>query len=250
MAKLTDARIRALKPTSRDRWVGDGHGLWLRVRTSGSKVFVLRKKHSGRTRIVTLGEWPGYALAEARSRAAAEAVITRARRRGEAPPPSAASGTVAELANEFYTNRIEPKYRRLANARVYRDHLIAELGTAKLRSVRHRDLADTIKAYAGEAPVAANRFLAFVKRCFRFAVASGYLETSPAAALDRSIAGGEEDPRNRVLSNDEIRKLWHSEGPHTALLRFLLLTLTRIGEAQRASWSNFKADRWHIPAAH
>ena len=130
MAKLNDARIRALKPSSRDRWVGDGQGLWLRVRTSGSKVFVLRKKHRGRQRVITLGEWPDYPLANARARAATEAALTRARRRGDAPAVITSSGTVAELANEFYDARIAPKYRRLANAKTYRDRLI----TLNLRS--------------------------------------------------------------------------------------------------------------------
>jgi integrase len=250
MAKLTDARIRTLKPTTLDRWVGDGQGLWLRVRTSGSKVFVLRKKHAGRVRVLTLGEWPDYALANARARAAAEAVLTRARRRGEAPPPAATTGTVAQLAKEFYESRIAKRYRRAKNARVYRDRLILELGTTKLRAVTHSQLAAIVKAYAKDAPVAANRFLAFTKQVFRFAIASGYLDRSPAAELDRSIAGGEERTRARVLTDDEIRALWHAPGRYTPLLRFLLGTLARIGEAQRATWSHVKLTRWEIPAAH
>jgi len=250
VAKLTDARIRALKPAERDRWVGDGQGLWLRVRTSGSKVFVLRKAHGGRLRVTTLGDWPDYPLVEARARAAAEASLTRARRRGEAPPPSALSGTVAQLAGEFYDARIKPKYRRTASARVYRDRLIAELGTTKLRAVTHAQLARILKTYAKEAPVAANRFLAFVKLVFRFAVASGYLERSPAAELDRSVAGGEEHTRERVLSDEEIRALWRAKSEHAPLMRFLLLTLARIGEAQRAAWSRVKLTRWDIPAEH
>jgi integrase len=236
MARLTDARIRALKPTARDRWVGDGRGLWLRVRTSGSKVFVLRKKHAGRARVLTLGEWPGYTLAEARARAAAEA--------------PAAAGTVARLAQEFYERRFAVRDRRAGNARVYRDRLILELGSTKLRAVTHARLAAIAKAYAKDAPVAANRFLAFVKQCFRFAVASGYLERSPAAELDRSVAGGRERARTRVLTDDEMRALWHAEGRYTPLLRFLLGTLARIGEAQRATWSHMKLTRWEIPAAH
>ena len=92
--------------------------------------------------------------------------------------------------------------------------------------------------------------MSFVKQVFRFAVANGYLERSPAAELDRSVAGGEETARARVLSNDEIKRLWRAKGPYTPLLRFLLLTLARIGEAQRATWSRVKLTRWEIPAEH
>ena len=37
---------------------------------------------------------------------------------------------------------------------------------------------------------------------------------------------------------------------HTPLLRFLLLTGQRIGEAQAATWEHLAGDVWHIPAEH
>ena len=98
----------------------------------------------------------------------------------------------------------------------------------------------------------ANRFLAFVKQALSFAVESGYLQHSPAAALTRRIAGGEEAPRVRVLTDAELRLLWAAPGSHARLLRFLLLTGARIGEAQRATWAEFDlpAKRWRVAAAH
>ena len=35
-------------------------GLWLCVRTTGTKTFAIRSKTAGKTRVVTLGEWPHY----------------------------------------------------------------------------------------------------------------------------------------------------------------------------------------------
>ena len=47
--------------------------------------------------------------------------------------------------------------------------------------------------------------------------------------------GVTEEARERILSDDEIKTLWHAPDlPHRALLRFLLLTGLRIGEAQAA----------------
>jgi len=45
----------------------------------------------------------------------------------------------------------------------------------------------------------------------------------------------------------ELRRLWQARSTHTPLLRFLLLTGQRIGEAQRTTWSHVLGDRWHIP---
>jgi integrase len=54
----------------------------------------------------------------------------------------------------------------------------------------------------------------------------------------------------RPGSDEEIAKLWHADSQHVPLLKFLLLTSARIGEAQRASWAHIHGDRWVIPAEH
>ena len=114
------------------------------------------------------------------------------------------------------------------------------------------DLASVLKSYALDAPVAANPFLSLTKLCFNYGVQSGLLEASPIDKLTTAVAGGEETARNRVLSDAEIRLLWHAKSEHASLLHLLLLTGARIGEAQLARWEHFdlKTRIWTIPAAH
>lgn len=243
---LTEVDIRKLRPGPKDRWIGDGRGLYLRVRSTGAKTFVVRSKRGGHTRIITLGKWPYYALGRARAEAARIAAD-----RPDAPTPAVAH-TVKAVVDEYFETRIASRYRRQKNARTYRDRLVRELGWRKVRDVSPVHLSTAVKAYAKDSPVAANRFLAFVKQVMSYAVASGYVPASPAAALTRRIAGGGESPRDRVLSHAELRALWGAEGDHGRLLRFLVLTGARIGETQRATWGEFDpvAHRWRIPAAH
>lgn len=248
MGRLTDRSIRNLKPADRDRWVGDGNGLWLRVRTTGTKVFVLRTKRGGRARVITLGEFPGVTLGAARLEAA-KLGADRAGHllRGESEPL-----TVTELAKEYFDRRIAGRYRRTKSARTYRDRLVKDLGWRRARDVRAQDIAKSAAAYANSAPVAANRYLSFCKLVFRHGVQTGVLEASPAVDLTAAVAGGEETPRERVLSDAELRKLWHAQGTHVRLLRYLMLTGARIGEAQRAQWAHIDLARrrWTIPAAN
>lgn len=248
MAKLSGPRIRALKPTSQDRWVGDGNGLYLRVRTSGTKTFVIRAKRGGRSKILTLGEWPGVSLASART----EAQKIAGDRAGHLLRPTTGPRTVGKLAEEFFARRIRPRYRRIKSPQTYLARLTQELGWRKLDQVRPRDIAAVVQAYALEAPVAANRFLGFIKLMFAYGVETGVLATSPALMLTNKAASGKEEARERVLTDSELRMLWHAEGDHVRLLRFLLLTGARIGEAQLARWEHFDCDaqRWVIPAAH
>jgi integrase len=75
------------------------------------------------------------------------------------------------------------------------------------------------------------------------------IEASPAIALTTRIAGGEEQSRKRTLP-DEIRALWAWNGPHTPLLRALLLLGCRISELRHATTESLVGDRLTIPAAH
>lgn len=238
-SKLTDARIRAAKPGDRDRWLNDGNGLYLRVRKGGAKVFVLRTKRAGKTYVRTLGQWPQYTLKKARLEAAQNA----ANRRG------LVTEKVADIAREWQKNVVEREYRRPHHVEGYLNRaVVPSLGHRKVQDVTPREIADMLRDYRPRGPIATNRLFAITRQLFRYAVEAGYLEQSPAAGLSRKVAGGPERHRDRTLTDDEIRLLWRAEGSHTPLLRFLLTTGQRIGEARALTWSDVRADRWHIPA--
>ena len=256
MGLLNDAGIRAAKPELRQdgtgvkdqTWLNDGDGLWLRIRAGGSKVFVLRAKSNGKSSMRTLGRWPRVTLQAARLEAAKHVhQRSRGELRPELPPV-----TVKELTEEYFERRIRRRYKRIKSAMGYRDRLIAALGPRRAWEVRALDVASVVKAYAQRTPVAANRFLSFVKQCFTYGVQSGQLENSPVAVLTAAVAGGEESARNRTLSDAEIRLLWHAQSEHAPLVRLLLLCGSRIGELQLARWEDFDiaGRRWRIPATH
>ena len=67
MGKLTDRRVRAARTGKH----GDGAGLWLVVKRSGARSWVLRYQLDGRAREMGLGPYPLVGLAAARERAQA-----------------------------------------------------------------------------------------------------------------------------------------------------------------------------------
>ena len=64
---------------------------------------------------------------------------------------------------------------------------------------------------------------------------------------------GKERARQRILSDEEIRKIWtvasQAEGSFPALVKFLLLTGARRGEAAEMTWAELKGADWELPAA-
>jgi integrase len=67
----------------------------------------------------------------------------------------------------------------------------------------------------------------------------------------RGMARVKETTRERILTDDELRKLWRAaegQGVFGALVQFLVLTATRRNEATRISRAEVIGDVWLIPA--
>ena len=73
--------------------------------------------------------------------------------------------------------------------------------------IRRRDVRELVEAIARkrDAPIMANRTLGVLSRMFNFALDREWIEASPAARIREP---GEEQSRDRVLSDDELRELW------------------------------------------
>jgi integrase len=162
---------------------------------------------------------------------------------------------VKEAMKQFFTDHVEPRWKDTRNANVYRRVIDEKLGKRPLRELDRADVASMVRGYRHDRNgdtrlVAANRLLSFTKLFLSWCAESGLLEASPAAALTPRIAGGEEQSRERVLADDEIRALWAWNGPHTPLLRSLLLSGCRISELRQATAPRVLGDRLVIPAEH
>jgi len=56
--------------------------------------------------------------------------------------------------------------------------------------------------------------------------------------------------RDRILSDDELRKVWKAEqGLFSEYVRFLLLTAARRNEAAHMTWGELQGSDWTLPAA-
>ena len=122
------------------------------------------------------------------------------------------------------------------------DEVVTELDT---RAIIAR--LETIATDSG--PVTANRARSALSQCMSWAAARGIIHRNPLIGT-RAIAV--EKPRERVLSNDEIAKLWAETdraGDFAAIIRLLLLTGQRREEVAAMRWSEIDLERrlWEIP---
>lgn len=65
---LTDAKIRAAKPTDKAYKLTDGTGMFLLVHPNGSRYWRLRYRILGKEKTLALGVYPEVSLSEARTK--------------------------------------------------------------------------------------------------------------------------------------------------------------------------------------
>ncbi|MDD2720227.1 MAG: Arm DNA-binding domain-containing protein [Gallionella sp.] len=68
MSKLTDVAIKKAKPAPKDYKLGDGGGLYILVKATGSKCWRLKYRFAGKEKLLALGTYPEISLSQARER--------------------------------------------------------------------------------------------------------------------------------------------------------------------------------------
>lgn len=239
--KLSERSIKSLKWSGKDEILNDGGGLYLNVRRS-SKTFIVRKRQQGRMLVTTLGKWrkdkdsSGITLAEARAKAAVMVV-----------EGSANEMTVRSLVDKYQSEVIEINHKRPFLADGYwRRAVIPSLGGKRVADIRPYDIAQMVETYAKEkGKRTGDQLRSMTKTLFGYAVEIGVIPANPAAHVTARVTGYKYQPRERVLTDDEIKLLWAEPKANARLLRFLLLTGLRISEGQKGHQDG---DKWIVPA--
>jgi integrase len=163
-----------------------------------------------------------------------------------------AENSVSKIWDE-YSNRVLLKSKRTANHQMRCfDRLVRPaIGDRPIYDLKRSDMTRMFDKIADKnGLVMSDRMSAYLSACFRWQQVRDDDFVSPIiSGMARTT--NKELRRKRVLSDDEIRKLWKAtaEGTYGALLRFLLLTGARRAEAAEMPWSELRGSVWLLPAA-
>jgi integrase len=112
----------------------------------------------------------------------------------------------------------------------------APLHKLRLADIDRRTIAVLLgQIEIGSGPTARNRLRSALSSFFSWAIQEGLAETNPVQGTGKADAGAS---RDRVLSQEELRKLWHALGDDrfSEIVRLLLLTGCRRNEIGRLQW--------------
>ncbi len=239
---LTDTKLRTMKPRDKAYQEADSGGLFIDVLPGGSKVWRLRYRLNGKQEKVTLGDYPAFALSEARSwRDECRTLFERglspmALKRGDPIPDDAApevkemaqafirnwclqtrarakakeeaadiENTVEAFAQRWFTDIAEPANSNPRNVRRILDKdVIPAIGKKQIASVTVTDiLAITDRIKARGADQMALQTRNVLKRLFAYAIAREKTQFNPAAAIEAKFIASAKS-RDVALTPEEV----------------------------------------------
>jgi integrase len=239
-----------------DDLVGFGHRL---RQGAGGKVlrsWVAQYRHQGRTRRVLLGA--ADVLTAKQAREAAKKVLAKVAL-GQDPAGERADRaskdrlTVKALVAEYLSWK-ETQVRS-STFRATKNYLSGDyyrpLYAMAIDAVKRKDVAACIVAITRRhGMAAAGQARAALSAFFVWAMQQGFTEANPVigTAMPKQNA-----PRDRVLTDDELAKIWQASGDDDfgRITRLLILTGCRRAEVGGMAWDELDLEQgtWTIPAA-
>jgi integrase len=240
--RLTTASVEALKldtgATDTIFFDADLPGFGVRVRASGARTWVYQYKIGGRTRRLVLGHVA--AIKPARAREIAGELHAKVRLGGD--PAAEKREKVQRSLNTFGTlvERFLDQYHRRPRTRaeVVR-HLrkyAAPLHSMPVDSITLRDIAHLLSSIdTASGGTTANRVRSTLSACFAWVMREGLVLANPVMNSNKR----EERSRDRVLSNDELKRIWNAtvDDIHGVIIKLLILTGQRRSEISELRWS-------------
>lgn len=260
---LTEKFVQHAKPDSTGRtdyFDGTTKGLALRV-SEGAKSWTYHytSPKDGKRARLTLGTYPATTLAKARTKALeAKGHVEEGKDpRDVFAGQDGAAMTVAGLVDSYLNKHVKPNRRTATEMeRRFRKNVIPVIGAVKVAEMHRRDVNRVLDPIiARGAAIEARLVFQDVRAMLRWAVKRGDLDHNP---IDGMSKPGAERPRERVLSDEEIRTLWHGLPKSLRLskacqriIKLCLVSAQRVGEVagMRRDELDLEARTWALPGA-
>ena len=260
---MADSTLKSLEPEPRDYQERDSHGLYFRVKPSGTKSWVLRyKRPNGKWAWMGLGGFPQVSGKAAREEArrllqiASDGVDLKLYKEGTQAKP-----LFRVAAENLYQRKLQQgrSASTTGKLRSYLDSdILPVLGDKPLDEVTRQDCAQVQKQMEDRgAHTAASKVRIWINEMFSLAIAEGLCEMNPASELKKLSSAPPKTRHYPHLKESELPDFLKALAQSTSnantliLINTVLLTASRPGMARWAEWSEFDLEDqlWTVPAS-
>lgn len=263
--KLTDKKIKSLKPDAKQKKVSDGKGLYLLVHPNGSKYWKLKYRINKKEKTLSIGVYPEVTLGEARDKA------YEARKKiADNVDPSEEKRLKKLTANIDNENSFEAvarewhKTKALGWTERHGRYVLRRLeldafpliGSRAINSITAQELLAVLRVIEKrEALDVAKRIKQTCGQVFRYAVATGRAERDVSIDLQGALKVRKKTNYSS-LKEDELPEFlqtlenYKGEYQTKLALKLIILTMVRTKELIGARWEeiDFNDNLWRIPA--
>lgn len=264
---LTNTQVKQAKEKDKNYALSDGGGLELRVKTSGSKLWVLKYTHpitKKRTNI-SFGRYPDMSLAQARKKREeakkllAENIDPKTHRDNKLKhEQEALSNTFQKYADtwlEVKRQNVKPETADKAYQCLNR-HILPKLGPVAITDIKPRlvyEILEPVKAQGTLETV--KRLCRIINEVMRVAVATGAIEVNYLSDITKLFPA----PKSKNMATikpeelpELMQKLNDANITKTVrcLIEWQLHTMTRPIEAATTRWADIDLENevWVVPA--
>ena len=241
--KLTNPIVERLQTTHRGKGLIKDDAapqLYLKIGKTGGAAWVRIAQAGGRRTENVIGHYPQLSLAEAQAKVAI--TTGAAQQRGNMTVRAGVERYLGERAKTLTK-------KTMTDLTYYLERDLAPLHKRPLAALTREAVKDIIAERALATPGAAKRLFAACKHFSWWCVDKNLLDVDPLAALRRKGLVAKDEPRERTLTEDEVRALMTADGQIARILKFALLTGQRIGEVLQITNDQINSDHWWtIPA--
>ena len=231
-------------------------GLALRVSSRGRKTWTFHytSPSDGKRARLTLGTYPATTLANARG------LATEARGAVEAgtDPRTRTNGamTMASLVQSYVEKHVAALRSATEVERRIRKNIVPVIGDVRLADFHRRDVNRCVDPILKRgSPIEAARAFEDLRAMLRWAVSRGDLDHNPIDCMKKPATS---KPRERVLTDNEIKELWARLPTALAktptcqrIIKLCLITAQRVGEVtgMRGAELDFRHALWSLPGS-
>ncbi|WP_163371123.1 integrase domain-containing protein [Endozoicomonas acroporae] len=264
---LTITEVQAAKPKDREYNLADGKGLYLRVKTNGTKLWIFNytHPHTKKRGNISLGSYPVVTLADAREERRNALVLLQQKidpkeRRDDEDRKlrKAYSETLEKVTRQW----IELKKTKVSEdhagdiIRSFEMHLFPDMGKTPVYKITAKQAIEVLQPIADKGTLeTVRRLCQRLNEVMTYATNTGLIHHNPLAGIKEAFSNPKVRnmpaiPPNHLpelmqkINGASIKKITR------CLMEFQLHTMTRPNEAAGARWDEMDLDNnlWVIPA--
>lgn len=264
--KLTDTRVRTLKPKDKQYKVSDGKNLFLVIKPNGSKYWRFKYVFNNKEKLLALGVYPEVSIATARDRRneAKEQLandqdpsfVKQIKQRAK---KEAAANSFEAIGREWHSKFLSKWTKGHAQIIIGRleKNIFPWIGNRPISEIKPIELLNLIRRIESRgAKETAHRVLQICGQIFRYAIVTVRAEVDPSAALKGALEPVNTKHHASITDPKEIGKLLAAIDNYQGYfvtkcaLKLSYLLFVRPGELRQAEWSEINLDtaEWRIPA--